>query len=154
MAEPLLQSNPEDAFPEDAPAKDDLGHALMAVRGATTAAANSEEAMRSSVAELMQTLVRDNDIRASQVVSVFFTVTQDLNAIPPPRVAREALGWDRVPFMCFLEPDFAGMPTHCIRVLVQFYTSKSQEALRPVYQYGASCLRPDWSALNNPAINR
>jgi chorismate mutase len=55
---------------------------LRALRGATTASANTSEAIAEAVSELIETLVRDNALKGSQLLSVTCSVTvaTDLNS--------------------------------------------------------------------------
>ena len=53
---------------------------LRSLRGATTASANSAEAIAEAVAELLDALVERNGLEGSQVLSITVSVTTDLNA--------------------------------------------------------------------------
>ena len=61
---------------------------LRALRGATTANANSREAINEAVAELLDALVERNDLEGSQLLSVTFLVTADFDAVFPAAIAR------------------------------------------------------------------
>ena len=67
---------------------------LRALRGATTADANTAEAIEAAVAELVQALVARNGLGAEQLVSVTFSVTGDLDACFPAAIARRQAGWE------------------------------------------------------------
>src|SRR5262245_58907620 len=76
-------------------APDDWREAMIrcrGIRGATTATANSPEAILAATRELLTQLVARNAIAVEVVTSAFFTVTDDLDAAYPARAARE-LGW-------------------------------------------------------------
>lgn len=62
------------------------------IRGATTADANTAEAILSATRELLIELIRRNGIRQEDVASVIFTTTPDLTAEYPALAARQ-LGW-------------------------------------------------------------
>ena len=113
------------------------------VRGATTAAANTPEAILSATRELLETLVAANDLAPSDLASGIFTTTPDLNAAFPARAARE-LGWTEVALLCTHEMDMPGGLPHCIRVLLHWNTDKAASAVVHVYLRGAKSLRPDW----------
>ncbi|MFM7653326.1 MAG: chorismate mutase, partial [Vulcanococcus sp.] len=51
---------------------------LRALRGATTASANTSEAIAEAVAELLDALVQRNGLEGPQLLSVTFSVTADL----------------------------------------------------------------------------
>ncbi|MFN9933273.1 MAG: chorismate mutase, partial [Cyanobacteriota bacterium] len=61
---------------------------LRALRGATTAEANTSEAIASAVAELVDALMLRNRLDGSRLLSVTFSVTADLDACFPAAVAR------------------------------------------------------------------
>src|ERR1051325_7647058 len=105
---------------------------LRGLRGATTAAANTREAILNATAELLRTLQEANGFRPEEVESAIFTSSPDLTAEYPARAAR-LLGWVDVPLLGAAEvavPD--GLP-RCIRVLLHFYTAKPQRELKHMY---------------------
>jgi len=115
---------------------------LRGLRGATTAAANTGEAILEATAELLRALQEANAFRPEDVESAIFTSSPDLTAEYPARAAR-LLGWRDVPLLGAAEvavPD--GVP-RCIRVLLHFYTTKTQSELKHMYLHGAANLRPD-----------
>lgn len=118
---------------------------LRAIRGATLVSTNSAEAITSAVGELLNELQAKNGYTTDNLVTVFFTITPDLNALSPAKAARLTQGWQDVPLMCAAEPVIDGLPYRCIRVLVQFESEKARGELKPVYLNGANQLRPDVS---------
>jgi chorismate mutase len=115
---------------------------LRGLRGATTATANTPDAIRTATAELLRALQEANGFRPEDVESAIFTSSPDLTAEYPARAAR-LLGWNDVPLLGATEvavPE--GLP-RCIRVLLHFYTAKPQRALRHMYLRSAGTLRPD-----------
>ena len=114
------------------------------IRGATTAAANTEEAILAATRELLEALVARNDISLDAIASAFFTVTDDLDAVHPARAARQ-LGWDQVALLCAREIPVPGSVPRCVRVLLHVNTEQSPAALRHVYLHGAAALRPEFA---------
>ncbi|MCS6781809.1 MAG: chorismate mutase [Gloeomargarita sp. SKYBB_i_bin120] len=115
-----------------------------ALRGATTAEANTVAAIREAVLELLETLERENHLHPRQLLSVTFSVTPDLDAIYPATVARERPHWDEVAMLDVQHMVVAqGLP-RCIRLLAHAYLPASQRLVHP-YLRGAQQLRPDWS---------
>ena len=112
------------------------------VRGATTAEANTREAILSATQDLLLLLIEQNGIEPEDVGSAIFTATPDLNAEFPAAAARQ-LGWVDVALMGGQEIDVPGAPARCIRVLINWNTPKSQREIRHVYVRGTSRLRPD-----------
>src|SRR6266571_1620068 len=94
---------------------------LRGLRGATTATANTRDAILDATAELLRALQEANGFRPEDVESAIFTSSPDLTA----EVA---------------VPD--GLP-RCIRVLLHFYTAKRQRELKHMYLREAAQLRPD-----------
>ncbi len=112
------------------------------VRGATTAEANTREAILAATDELLRLMIEANQLCADDVASVIFTTTSDLNADYPALAAR-ALGWHDVALMCAHEMNVPhGLPM-CIRVLVHWNTTRPAAEVQHVYLKGAARLRPD-----------
>lgn len=113
--------------------------ALAAVRGATTADANSSRAIRDAVTDLMERILAANRLASRDLVAAFFTATRDLDAAFPAEAAR-ALGLSAVPLLCAQEIPVKGAPRRCLRVLL---LARTRRPLKPVYLKGARRLRSD-----------
>ena len=116
---------------------------LHALRGATTLPEDTAEAMDIEVSRLLEAMVSQNHIKPSDIVSVFFTLTADLHSISPAKIARRTLQWQDVALFSALEPDIEGQPSKAVRVMIHFYSSKTQAQLNHVYLNEARHLRPD-----------
>ena len=117
---------------------------LRGLRGATTADANTVQAILEATQELLRALQDANGFALDDVESVFFTSSPDLTADYPARAAR-AMGWHLVPLLGATEvavPD--GVP-RCIRLLMHVYTTKAPRDLKHIYLRDAAQLRPDRS---------
>lgn len=115
---------------------------LRALRGATTAHANTSEAISEAVAELLDALVERNDLQGSQLLSVTFSVTADLDAIFPAAIARRRQGWDAVALLDCQQMAVAGDLPRCIRLLAHAWL-ESERPVRHAYLRDAARLRPD-----------
>ena len=115
------------------------------VRGATTATANTREAICTATQELLRRLIESNEIPLEEISSAFFTVTDDLDAEYPALAARE-MGWIHVPLLCAREIPVPGGLARCIRVLLHVNTETAQEQIRHVYLREAAILRPAFAA--------
>jgi chorismate mutase len=115
---------------------------LRALRGATTAAANTCEAIAEAVAELVEVLVDRNGLEGHRVVSVTFSVTADLDACFPAAVARRRAGWEEVALLDCQQMAVAGDLPRCIRLLAHAWMEAGRQACHP-YLREASRLRPD-----------
>lgn len=111
---------------------------MKAIRGAITVAENSEEAIAAATSVLLREIERRNNLDVEDVISVFFTLTPDLNATFPARAARAA-GWD-VPMLDMQEIPVPSSLSRCLRVLVHVDSGAQP---RHVYLEGAKTLRPD-----------
>ncbi len=60
-----------------------------------------------------------------------------------PALAARQLGWNEVPLLCGYEISVPGSLPRCIRVLLHWNTSKSQNEIIHVYARDATVLRPD-----------
>lgn len=114
------------------------------IRGAVTVPANTREAILDATRELLGEVVARNAVEIEEIISVFFTVTEDLDAEHPARAARQ-LGWQQVPLLCAREIPVPGSLGRCIRVLLHVNTSMSQEEIQHVYLRDAAQLRPEFA---------
>lgn len=115
---------------------------LRGLRGATTATANTSDAILEATEELLAALQKANGFAPGDVESAIFTSSPDLTADYPARAARR-LGWTEVPLLGTAEVAVPGGLTLCIRVLLHFYTAKPASALKHMYLRNAAKLRPD-----------
>ncbi len=121
-----------------------MSERLHGLRGATSVAENSAEAILAATEELMLELIRRNDLAIDQFVSCIFTATDDLDAEFPALAARR-IGFDRVPLICTREISVPGSLPRVIRVLAHYYAPAGSDA-RHVYLGEARSLRADLDA--------
>jgi chorismate mutase len=117
---------------------------MRAIRGATTVAANTEEAIREAVTELLDELEERNQLHPTDIVSVTFSVTRDLDAIFPAAIARTRPDWDSVPMLDVQQMHVEGSLERCIRFLIHVY-AKASTQIHHTYLRKAASLRPDWN---------
>ena len=115
---------------------------LRGVRGATTAEANTREAILAATHELLCLMIEANTVRPDDVASAIFTTTIDLNADYPALAAR-ALGWHDVALMCMHEMNVPHGVKQCIRILLHWNSEVAARDVKHVYIKGAVNLRPD-----------
>jgi chorismate mutase len=115
---------------------------MRGVRGATTAEANTREAILTATRELLELMIAANGLNSDDVVSAIFTTTIDLNADYPALAAR-ALGWHDVALMCMHEMNVPHGLKMCVRILLHWNTDVPAQAVKHVYLRGAVNLRPD-----------
>ncbi|MDE2820748.1 MAG: chorismate mutase [Chloroflexota bacterium] len=115
---------------------------MRGVRGATTVASNSNQAILSATQELLRAMIERNGIVEDDVASVLFSATPELDDTFPAKAAR-LMGWTRTALMGFQEADVQhGLPM-CIRVLIHWNTDKSIDEIQHVFLRDAAQLRPD-----------
>lgn len=118
---------------------------VRAIRGATTASANTVEAIRDAVSELLNELETQNSLDPTQIISATFSVTRDLDAMFPAAIARDRPNWQDVPLLDVQQMHVAGSLERCIRVLIHVNVSDPLLSIRHTYLRQAKDLRPDWS---------
>jgi chorismate mutase len=117
--------------------------ALRGIRGATTIDCDEKENVLSATRELLGDIFQANpELKAKDIASAIFTVTEDIASAFPAFAARQ-IGWDQVPMMCTREIPVPDSLPLCIRVLIHWNTSKTQSDVRHVYLREAEKLRPD-----------
>ena len=115
---------------------------VRGVRGATTAEANTREAILAATHELLSLMIEANGLNPDDVASAIFTTTLDLNADYPALAAR-ALGWHDVALMCMHEMNVPHGLQQCIRILLHWNTTVTAQDVKHIYLKGAINLRPD-----------
>lgn len=113
------------------------------VRGAITVESNTSAAIKVATVDLLEAIINRNSISTEDISHVIFTLTKDLNAAFPAKFARDVLGWNEVPMMCFNELDISSAINLCLRVLVVINTDKTSSEIKHVYLKDAKILRPD-----------
>ena len=115
---------------------------LRGLRGATTASANTRDAILDATEELIRALQDANGFQPEDVESAIFTSSPDLTAEYPARAARR-LGWDNVPLLGASEVAVPDGVQRCVRLLLHLYTTKAPRELKHMYLRDAAKLRPD-----------
>ena len=116
---------------------------VRGVRGATTVLRDEPELILDATRELLETMLRENDITDFEpIASIFFTTTPDLKSTFPAEAAR-ALGMTMVPLMCNQEIPVPNRLPRAVRVMMQVNTTKSQREMKHIYLREAVWLRPD-----------
>ena len=117
---------------------------LFALRGANSVEKNDAQAILDATDELMRELIERNQLSPESLVSVIFTMTEDLDA-EFPAVAARRLGLDQVPLLCAREIPVPGSLPRVIRVLAHYHAVDGHEP-RHVYLRDARALRSDLDA--------
>lgn len=115
---------------------------VIALRGATSVAANSAAAIEAATAELLAELLARNGADGADLISIMFTATPDLTAGFPATAAR-SLGIDAVPLLGASEVAVEGAPERIVRVLIHLYSERDYGSVSHVYLGDARRLRED-----------
>ncbi len=120
--------------------KDD--YKITFIRGATTASGNSVEEIEDAVMELIDELISRNNLIETNILSITFTATKDLNACFPASIARKCKELDSVAFLDCQQMYVSNDLNFCIRIMAQVLLPLDVPANHP-YLRGASKLRTD-----------
>ena len=120
--------------------KDD--YKITFIRGATTASGNSFREIEDAVMELVEELMSRNNLLNTNVLSVTFTSTKDLDACFPASIARKCKQLDSVAFLDCQQMHVSNDVDFCIRMMAQVLLPQNFPVKHP-YLRGASKLRPD-----------
>ncbi|MBK2356114.1 chorismate mutase [Francisella hispaniensis] len=112
------------------------------IRGATTVDKDSREDVISATKELLQQIIKHNDVNASDIINIIFTATTDIKSEFPAVAARE-LGLVDVPLIDCQQMMRNGALEYCIRVMLTYNTDKTQAEIKHIYLRRAEVLRPD-----------
>jgi chorismate mutase len=115
---------------------------VRAARGAIVVASDDLDTLLAATQRLLSSLLERNAITPEDLISVLFTVTDDLRSAFPAEAARR-MGLGRVPLMCAREIPVAGAMPSVVRVLAHFHSDKSLGEVVHVYLDGAETLRDD-----------
>ena len=112
------------------------------IRGATTASGNSASEIEDAVMELVNELISRNNLIETNLLSIIFTATKDLDSCFPASIARKFNGLDSVAFLDCQQMHVTNDVKFCIRIMAQVLLPPNFPVKHP-YLRGASKLRAD-----------
>lgn len=115
---------------------------VSAVRGATFVENNTKESIEEATIDLMTKILEANSLKERNIISVVFSLTEDLTAANPASSLR-SVGFHDVPLFCVQEPKYQTSRGKTLRSLVTFKKFFNFGKPKPVYTGGAQVLRPD-----------
>ena len=118
------------------------GYKISFIRGATTASGNSAREIEVAVVELIDELISRNNLIKTNILSITFTATKDLDACFPASIARKFNGLDSVAFLDCQQMFVSDDADFCIRIMAQVLLPPNIPIKHP-YLRGASRLRTD-----------
>ena len=116
--------------------------AVRALRGATTVDADTPDQIADRTVALLEAMFERNGVDHDDLISIWFTVTDDISSAFPAAGAR-TIGLGDVPLLCAREIPVPGSMARCIRVLAHLHTERPRSQLHHVYLEGAVSLRDD-----------
>jgi len=116
---------------------------VRAARGAIRVERDEAEVVLAATERLLSAMLeRNRVVESDDLVSAFFTVTDDLRSAFPAEAARR-LGLGRVPLLCAREIPVTGSMAMVVRILLHFHTDRGAAEVAHVYLDGAESLRDD-----------
>ena len=122
---------------------------MRAIRGASTVESDTPEQIKECVKELLNEVVKVNNLDCGQIICIMFSSTADLKSYYPAKAAREA-GFATCALYSSLEPEVEGALERCIRVMLLVEGDKTPSH---VYLREAKNLRKDITSVLNIAID-
>lgn len=101
---------------------------------------NTREHIQNAIVTIYTRFLELNSLTESDIVSVQFSLTDDITAANPATLLRFAGYASTTALFCSREPQIDGSFQGTIRLLFYFYGKKKPQ---PVYLNGAEKLRPD-----------
>jgi chorismate mutase len=118
---------------------------VRAARGAIVVPQDAPEQLHASTSRLLAALLERNGVAHDDLISILFTVTDDLRSAFPAEAARR-MGMGDIPLLCAREIPVAGAMPSVVRVLMHFQTDLTLRDVTHVYLDGAERLRDDLDA--------
>ena len=115
---------------------------LSALRGATTSKGDTDTYIREAVIELIDELITRNNLKKENIISITFTVTNDLTSCFPASIARKHFNFDEVALLDCQQMFVPNDIKFCIRLLALVYSDTAKELFHPYLNESAK-LRPD-----------
>lgn len=115
---------------------------VRAARGAIVVAEDTPTGVLDATQRLLASMLERNAVDPDDLISVLFTVTDDIRSAFPAEAAR-IMGLGRIPLMCAREIPVQGAMPAVVRVLMHMYTDRGIDDVQHVYLDGAETLRDD-----------
>ncbi len=118
---------------------------VRAARGAIVVARDTPDRLHTATGKLLEALLERNAVDHDDMISILFTVTDDLRSAFPAEAARR-MGMGDIPLLCAREIPVEGSMPSVVRVLMHFHTDLALRDVTHVYLDGAERLRDDLDA--------
>lgn len=121
---------------------------MRGIRGAISVEENTRTAILENTGLLLKEMIAKNKLLTNNIITIFFTATDDLDEVYPAVAARQ-LGFTDIPLLCYQEMKVKNSLRKCIRVLMFVDLNCSLKEIEHVYLKKAKILRPDLSNQEN-----
>jgi chorismate mutase len=118
---------------------------VRAARGAIVVPEDTPASVHAATGRLLEAILSRNEVAHDDLISVLFTVTDDVRSAFPAEAARR-MGMGDVPLLCAREIPVAGAMPSVVRVLMHFHSERTLHEVTHVYLDGAEKLRDDLDA--------
>ncbi|AZO95343.1 chorismate mutase [Halocella sp. SP3-1] len=115
---------------------------MRGIRGAISVEKNTRTAILENTSLLLKEMIANNKLSENDIISIFFTATDDLDEVYPAVAARQ-LGFADIPLLCYQEMKVKDSLEKCIRVLMFVDFDCALQEVKHVYLKKAKILRPD-----------
>jgi chorismate mutase len=112
------------------------------VRGAITVKVDTREEVLGATTEVLMEIIEQNSIDLTDIVNIVFTATDDIRS-EFPAVAARGLGLTSIPLLDCQQMMCDNALALCIRVMLTYNSTKSQDNIKHIYLREAKKLRPD-----------
>lgn len=115
---------------------------MQNIRGAITVKNNNSAEILEATMELLQEIIKANNLNIDKITAIFFSCTKDLTIAYPAKAARD-MGITHAALMCLQEMHVENSLPKCIRVCFFYDKDGTQDEIRHIYLREAASLRPD-----------
>ncbi len=115
---------------------------MYTIRGAITVDNNEKKAILTAVKQLIETIIKQNDLKQEEIISFIFSTTDDLDQVYPGQAVRD-MGFTKTSIMCLQEMKVKDSLNKCIRVMLSINNEKEKSDIKHIYLKKAANLRED-----------
>ena len=102
------------------------------IRGAITIDNNHKDDIIAGTIRVLKKMMDANGVTEPDIVSIFFSVTEDLNATFPAKAARD-MNLSHTPLLCFHEIRVPNGLEKCIRILMHVNSDTPIQQINHIY---------------------
>lgn len=118
---------------------------VRAARGAISVERDEPDVVLEATERLVGAVLQRNGVERDDLISILFTVTDDIRSVFPAEAARR-MGLGAVPLLCAREIPVDGSMPSVVRILVHFHSELGLTDVTHAYLDGAEALRDDLDA--------